>query len=90
MLHQEADGITAFAAAETLVNFLGWRNREGGRPFIMKRTIAQVVGAPFLQFYKLPNDINDINAVLNLFYRFPGYHTIKVAVLGHSTYIQTD
>ena len=76
MLHDEADSVAAFAATETLIDFFGGRNGKGWRLFIMKRTQAEVAGAPFFQFYKLSDYINDIDAAQYLLYGILTYQFI--------------
>ena len=74
MLHQEADGIARFTATEALIDLLGRGDGEGGRLLIMEWTKTQVVGAPFLQFHKPTDDLDDIDAVLDLLYGFLRNH----------------
>jgi hypothetical protein len=68
MLHQKADGVSAFATAETLENFLGRGNSKGRRLLVVKRTIAQIIRPSLFEFNKASNDINDINPALDLLY----------------------
>ena len=85
MLHQEADGIAALAATKTLVNLLGRRHREGGGLLVVKRAQTQVAGTPFFQFYKLADNINNIDATEYLLYGILTYQCfidINVVVNG--------
>jgi hypothetical protein len=68
MLHQERDGITAFAAAKTFENFFGGRNRERWRSLVVKGTVAQIVGAAFFQLDKRTDDFNNIEPRKDLLY----------------------
>lgn len=79
MFHQEADGITTFAASETLIDLFCRGNSERGRFFVVKWTEAKIIGASFLQFYERTNDINDIDPALNLLYRFLADQGVKVS-----------
>ena len=68
MLHDKADGIATFSATKAFVYFLGRRNGKGGRFFIVERAVADIVGSPSFQLNKCPNDIMDIDPVLNFLY----------------------
>ncbi len=70
MLHQKTDGVSAFATAKTFENFFGGRHRKRRCLFIVKRTVAQIIGTPFFEFDKAPHDIDDIDSALNLLYGF--------------------
>ena len=37
---------------------------------MVKRTITEVIGSAFLEFYKIADDVYDINSALNLRYGF--------------------
>jgi len=76
MFHQEADGIPAFAAAETFKKSFCRRYSEGGRFFVVKRAIADIIAAPFFQLYEFAHYINDIDAVLYLFCCMPADHGV--------------
>jgi len=76
VLHQEADGIAAFAASETFVDLLGRRDGKRRGLFVMKGAEAQVVDPPFFQFYKFPYDFNDVNAGEDLLYGLLTYQLI--------------
>ena len=77
MLHDKADAITAFAAAETLIDLFTWRNSEGRSFLIMKRAEAKVIGSPFFEFYKITHHIEDINATKDLLYGGLGDHVFR-------------
>jgi hypothetical protein len=68
MLHDKADGIAAAAAAKAFIYFFGGRYGERRRFFAMKRAKAQVIGAPFFQFYKTAYNFNNIYAAEYLLY----------------------
>jgi len=68
MLHQKADGITAAAATKAFIDFFCGRNGERGRFFVVKWAEAEVIDAPFFELYKTTNDIDDIDATLDLLY----------------------
>jgi len=74
MLHDEADGISGFATAKTLIQFFGWGDCEGRGLFVMKRAKANVVSSPFFQFYKPADYVNNIEAAKNLLYGTWGNH----------------
>ena len=68
MLHDEIDGISGFATAKALIDFLGRRYGEGRSFLIVKRAIAEIVGPSLFQFHKCADDIDNINAALYLLY----------------------
>jgi hypothetical protein len=68
MFHQKADGIATPAATETFIYFLCRGNGKGGSFFIVKRTETQVIGSPFFQFHKSPDDLCDIDPAQDLLY----------------------
>jgi hypothetical protein len=72
MLHQEADGISASSATKTFEDLLGRGNGERRRLFIVKRTKAKIVGAPFLQPYEASDDFSNIDAAEDLLYGLLG------------------
>ena len=85
MLHDEADGIAAFATTKTFINLFAWRYRKRRGFFIVKRAQAQVAGTPFFQFYKLADNINNIDATEYLLYGILTYQCfidINVVVNG--------
>ena len=61
MLHDEADGVAAFAAPETFVNLLSRRYSKRWGFFVVEWAKSQVVCTSFLQPHKPANDINNIN-----------------------------
>ena len=68
MLHDEADGIAAFATAEAFINFFGWGNGKRRRFFIMKRAESEVAGAPLFQLHKPADHIHNVDAAEYLLY----------------------
>lgn len=68
MVHDEPDRIATFAAAKTFVDFFARRDRERGGLLMVKRTIAEIVGASFFELDKTADDVNDVDSVLNLLY----------------------
>ena len=76
MLHNEADGIAAFATTKTFINFLTRRYGKRRSFFIVKRTKAKVAGTSFFQFYKLANDVHNIDATEDLLYGILTYQCI--------------
>jgi hypothetical protein len=74
MLHHKADGISGTAAPKTFVDLFGGGNGERRRFLVVEGAKAEVVRASFFQFNKASNDLDDIDPVLNLLYRFLGDH----------------
>ena len=74
MLHDKADRIAAAATAKAFINFFGGGYRERWRFFTMKRTKAQVIGAPLFQFYKTAYNFNNIYAAEYLLYGLLANH----------------
>lgn len=68
MLHDEADTVAAFAAAETLVDLFTGRDRERRGLLIMKGAEAKIIGTSFLEFHKIAYYIKDIDAAKDLLY----------------------
>jgi hypothetical protein len=68
MLHEEVDGIAAFAATETFVDLLAAGNGEGRGFFVVKRAKAEVIGAAFFQFHEGADDLDDVYPVEDLLY----------------------
>ena len=63
VLHQEIDGITAFAAAKAVVELLAGADGKRGGFFAMKGAKAREVGACFFELHIAPHDLNHIDAV---------------------------
>jgi hypothetical protein len=72
MLHDKANGIATLSATKAFVDFLGRGNGKGGSLFVVERAVANVVGSPSFQFHKRPDDIMNIDPVLNFLYRLLG------------------
>jgi hypothetical protein len=70
VLHQKGNGVSAFAAAEALVNFLVGRNRKRRSFFVVKRTQAQVVYASLLKFYVIAHYFHNVDTTDDLLYGF--------------------
>jgi hypothetical protein len=68
MLHDEADTVAAFAAAETLIDLFTGGNRKRRGFLIMKRAEAKVIGSSFLEFHKIAYHIKYIDAAKDLLY----------------------
>jgi hypothetical protein len=79
VFHEKADGISTSSATETFVNLFRRGNRKRGRFFIVKRAQAQIIGSPFFQFDETANDIDDIDAGLNLRYGFLTDQAVKLS-----------
>jgi hypothetical protein len=86
MLHQEADGITAFAATKAFVNFLGRGYRKTGCFLIMERAEAQVVRTPFFKVYEFADHFNDIDSTDDLFNGFVPDHNNECNDRSHSAF----
>src|SRR5688500_15758696 len=68
MLHQEADGVTTFAATKTLVDLLSRRHSKRWGFFVVKRTLANVVYPTFFQAHKSSDYLYDIYPAEDLLY----------------------
>ena len=44
----------------------------------MKRTVADIIGTPFLQFHKLAHHINDVDPVGDLLYGVRGDQALNI------------
>ena len=62
VVHQEADGIAVFAAAEAVVELFGGAHRERGRLFPVKRAQAHEVGAALFELHIAAHDLHHIGA----------------------------
>jgi hypothetical protein len=78
MLHDKADGIAAAAAAKAFIKLLSGRYRKGGGLLVVKGAEAQVLGAPFLQFYKAAHHGYDVEPAEYLLYGVGGDQTDKI------------
>jgi hypothetical protein len=68
VVHDEPDGIATFATAKTFVDFLARGDCEGWRLFVMKRTVAKVIGTSFFEFDETADNVYDVDSVLYLLY----------------------
>src|SRR5450432_602923 len=68
MLHEKTDGITTASATETFINFLSRGYRKRRRFLIVKRTEPQVIGTPFFQLHKTPDDLRNVDPAQYLLY----------------------
>jgi hypothetical protein len=74
MFHQKRNGVATLAATKTFENFFGRRNGERWRPFVMKRAVSEVVGAPLFKLNKATYYIYNVKAGKNLLYGSLRYH----------------
>ena len=72
MLHQKGDGIAAFAATKTFIDFFGRRYGKRRALLIMKRTKAYIIRSPFFQFHKFAHYINNVDTASDLLYGIGG------------------
>ncbi len=70
MLHDEVDGRTAFAAAETFADIAGLVDRERGSALVVERAQSLVVGAGAAQLHKVAYDIYYIGGVEDTLHGF--------------------
>ncbi|MCW0450032.1 hypothetical protein NB706_002866 [Xanthomonas sacchari] len=62
VVHQEADRGAVRAAAEAVVELLGWRHRERGRAFVVERAARRVLLALALQRHARADHLDDVGA----------------------------
>ena len=63
MLHEEADRISTSPAAKTLIDLFGGGDGERRRFFVVERTEAEVIGAPFFELYETTYDLDNVGVL---------------------------
>ena len=62
MVHEKANGIAIFSAAEAMKKLFGGADCEAGRFFAVKGAKAHEIGTAFFQLHKAANDLHHIYA----------------------------
>ena len=63
ILHQERDRGAVRAAAEAVIELLGWTDGEARRLFAMERAQTHQIGAALLQLHIIAHHVDDVDAV---------------------------